>query len=114
MNLMDNWEIKAGAVVLVLTAVGKLINDYRIDRRETRLAIEKAKREEEGSRLRLEALQEIARSNSDIRKGQIEQNGKLSMVVQLNETYHCEILRALDNCRFKPDNTKQNKQQETL
>jgi hypothetical protein len=92
---MDNWELKAGAVVLVLTAIGKLVNDYHIDKRETRLAAEKAKRDEETSRLRLEVLQEIARSNSNIREGQIEQNGKLSAVMKVNETFHAEMLRAL-------------------
>jgi hypothetical protein len=109
---MNDWELKAGAVVLILTALGKLINDYRIDRRETRLAGEKAIRDEEAGRLRLEALQEIARSNSNIRDGQIEQNGKLATVVKVNEVYHSEMLRAMAQvCQARQLVNQQKKEQ---
>lgn len=85
------WAAVTGLTVIIFTQLGKWISDARKDK----LSFEAEKQ-------KLLVLQEIARSNSNIREGQIEQNGKLSTAVQVNKAYHEELIRTLaTTCKVK-------------
>lgn len=87
---VENWQAVVAGLAVLLPMIGKFWYDFLKDRRER-----------EDGKARLDALLEIARSNSNIREGQIEQNGKLSAVMKVNEAHHAELIRALQTtCRL--------------
>lgn len=86
-----SWEAVAGGIVLIVGAVGKVLLDYQ-----------KGKREEKHADERLQTLKDIASSNKEIRNGQIEQNGKLATIMQVNGIRHDEMIRTLNSsCKAK-------------
>lgn len=86
------WEVGAAAIGAVLTLVFKFVLDILRDRREREAAKE-----------RLQVLRDIATSNQAIREGQIEQNGKLARIMEVNNTRHDEMIRSINaSCKARP------------
>ena len=93
------WAAVTGLTVIILTQFGKMISDARKDKISMLAEEEK-----------LRTLRDIANTNNSIRVGQIEQNGKLSKAVAVNEAYHNELIRTLSTtCKMQS-----NKQQTTM
>lgn len=88
---VEGWQALAAAIVIILTAIFKFVLD-----------VIKAKREADASHERLQVLRDIARSNAEIREGQVAQNGKLTHVVSTNQLHHDELIRAIStSCRAR-------------
>ena len=86
----NNWTIILAAIGGILTLVAGQVRGWYSDRA-------KARRDD----AQVDALHNIASSNTDIRNGQIAQNGKLSIVVEVNKAYHDEIIRTLQACSYR-------------
>lgn len=95
------WAGATAFFLMFVGQLGKLVTDWQKNKREARkeeLDRQQVLAYNDGQ---LKALQEIARSNSNIREGQIEQNGKLSKVVEINKAYHEELIRSQGGiCKF--------------
>lgn len=78
---IESWQAIGAILVLVIAAVGKFIQE-----------IYKAKKDQESNAQQLLALRDIAQSNGHIREGQIAQNGKLELLVEVNQINHGALI----------------------
>lgn len=100
---VEDWRVLAGIigglVLLVSGQVFKFWIEFLRDRRDR-----------ESNASIISSLKSIADSNTQIREGQIVQNGKLSEAVSVNHVYHTELIRAIDSsCKFSKKKNKTNK-----
>lgn len=110
------WDLRAGAAVLVLGVVFKFVLDFQSKKNERAVAAERFALEQKSAAERTQVLKDIATSNQAIREGQLAQNGKLSTIMKINDDRHEEMIRALSStCRSRigPSPRKQEPTKET-
>lgn len=90
MLLAQSITVESGAAlggigIIVLTKLGEWWGKWLKDRRER-----------ERDKAQTDALLAIAKSNQEIREGQINQFAAISSVVTINNEHHTELIRAID------------------
>jgi hypothetical protein len=100
------WAGATAFFLMLLGQIGKMLTDWQKNKNQQ--SKDDADRQQNmlAEQAKLTALQEIARLNSNIREGQIEQNGKLAKVVEVNKAYHEELLRSQSTmCKYNKQQT---------
>lgn len=89
---MNDIEKITAGIMLILGAISKLLLDHNKAKKEAALAAEQ-----------LQTLKDIAHSNQAIREGQLQQNGKLATITEVNGIRHDAMIRAMNSaCKAKP------------
>ena len=106
------WAGATAFFLMFLGQIGKMIADWQKNKTQARKDELDRQQSMESEKQKLNTLQEIARSNSNIREGQIEQNGKLAEIMGTNDNHHTELIRCLQTtCHAQPVLVQQVNQQ---
>ena len=108
--IMDDWGLKAGAIGVVLAAIGKFYKDRAVEKREQAAIDAKEKREQSASDARLQELRDIKNSNNRICELLQAQIGKLETVVAVNGAHHHALVNAVSQCCKAQPSTPVNQQ----